>query len=506
MKLSKISVPVATALLCAVATFTSVRAQEVANTDLHERVTRLSEALAAAEAQVQESQRQIDALRRQLDGLQAQLASARPPAEVQPQAADLAAQVEEIREEQQVHQSEIATHEQTKVESASKFPVHLSGLVLFNAFGNTSAVDWAATPSLAENGPGSTGFAIRQSVLGLQATGPHLGAAESFADAFIDFDGQPQSNSTNYSGVFYLHNSLVRLRTAHAGLRWPHSQIWAGLDRSILEPDVPTSLTATSTPPLAWSGNLWMWNPQIGASHEFSLNSSEAVQIQAALIDVQDALLPPIATSATTLRSLYSPLSEQSRSPGFQGRLAFVNSMTAEHRSHIGVGGYIAPHLLPDGSRYSAWAATLDGQLQLRGRVEITANGYRGAALAGLGAGAYKDFAYTPDRDSPGNYYYRPLDDSGGWIQLKQRASGRFEFNAAFGIDNVFASELRRYPIPGSTPYQTLARNRTATANIIVSPSSYMSLSLEYRHIMSSPVASKTLTSDIFGLAAGYRF
>lgn len=504
MKRSPIDPPLSLVLLVGCVTFIPARAQTVAAHDLSAQVQQLNQEVAKAQAQIQESQRQLDAMRQQLAALQAQVAAAAPSAEqpTAPQQAELDA----LLEHQQVQQSEIATHEQSKVESASKFPVRVSGLVLFNAFGNTAAVDWAATPSLAEGGSGSTGLAIRQSILGLDAIGPHLWGAQSFADAHIDFDGQPQSNSSNYSGVFYLHNAILRLRTAHAGLRWTHSELWAGLDRPILSPDMPASLAATSTPPLAWSGNLWAWNPQVAAQHDVEFSNGRALRLQAALIDVQDGLLPPLATSQSTVRSLYTSFSEQSRSPGFEGRFALLGSLSAEHTSHVGAGAYVAPHLLPDGSRYNAWAVTLDAQMQLPGHFQLTGNAYRGAALSGLGAGAYKDFAYSLDRDHPGSYYYRPLDDVGGWAQLTQRPSSRLEFNTAFGIDNVFASELHQYPIPGTTAYQTLARNRTVTANIIASPSAYISLSFEYRHIMSSPIASPTLASDIFGLAAGYRF
>ena len=63
--------------------------------------------------------------------------------------ARLNADVENIREHQEVQQSEIATHQQDKVESASKFPVKLTGLILMNTFVNTAAVD---IPPVADDG------------------------------------------------------------------------------------------------------------------------------------------------------------------------------------------------------------------------------------------------------------------------------------------------------------------------------------------------------------------
>jgi hypothetical protein len=89
---------------------------------------------------------------------------------------------------------------------------------------------------------------------------------------------------------------------------------------------------------------------------------------------------------------------------------------------------------------------------------------------------------------------------------LKERLSERLELNAAFGIDNVFADELRFYASSVAIPYQNLARNRTYTGNVIYSPSAYLQFSLEYRHLESSPVLGLPADSNIIGLGAGYKF
>ncbi len=105
----------------------------------------------------------------------------------------------------------------------------------------------------------------------------------------------------------------------------------------------------------------------------------------------------------------------------------------------------------------------------LPARLEFSGSAYRGLGLGGLGAGGYKDFVYRIDPDTNG-YYVRPLDDVGGWAQLKEKLTERVELNAAFGMDNVVAGQLRRYAVPGGTVYQNLARNRTYTGNVIYSP------------------------------------
>ena len=140
---------------------------------------------------------------------------------------------------------------------------------------------------------------------------------------------------------------------------------------------------------------------------------------------------------------------------------------------HVGVGGYFAEHDSALGRNYDSWASTLDARLSLGSHLELTGNFYRGAALGGLGAGGYKDFVYSPNMIS-GGYYFRPLDDVGGWAQLKAKATERLELNAAYGMDNVFAGQLRRYYVSGGSIIQNLARNRTFTGNVIYSPSAYL--------------------------------
>jgi len=128
---------------------------------------------------------------------------------------------------------------------------------------------------------------------------------------------------------------------------------------------------------------------------------------------------------------------------------------------------------------------------------------YRGQALGGLGAGAYKDSVYSV---YDGETYFRTLDDMGGWMQAKQKINQRLEFNEAFGIDDVPAYQLRPYAIAGPSSYYDLARNRTFTSNVIFRPSAYLVYSIEYRRIESSYVNSPTAWSDVIGIAAGYRF
>lgn len=467
-----------------------------------QQIQQLTLAVANAQAQLEASQKQIRDLQRQLSALEERFAidtGAKTPPEV-PASTPVAAgdanvprQIDALREQQAMQQSQIATHEQIKVESESKYPVKITGLILLNGFVNTKATDVIQAPTVVVEGAGSTGASVRQTVLGLDARGPHLFGATSRADLRVDFFGGASSQG-GYSSA----GGVLRLRTAHAAMDWKNTEAFVELDRPIVNPNSPTSLTAVATPALAWSGNLWSWNPQIGINQNLTISPSARIKLQAALIDVADPTIPGGTNKAN------ASLAERSRWPGSEARVALAG-VKDDEGPEFGVGGYFSPHRTSGGARFNAWAGTIDYRLPMPARFELSGSFYRGQALGGLGGGGYKDYIYSSEGSS---YSIHALDDVGGWAQLKERAGERLEFNAAFGIDNVFASELRSYyyDLPGSLSYQSLARNRTFFSNVIYSPSAYLLFSLEYRRIQSSPIMGSSENGNVWGLAAGYKF
>jgi hypothetical protein len=487
-------------LFCALSVCLSscvARAQE----DVADKVRQLTEAMSRVQAQLDQSQRQLEEMRHQLSALQGETGKAtdRTPSQTaESDAVKLATEVEDLRERQSLQEAQIAVQEQTKVESESRFPVKVSGLVLMNGFVNTRAVDMAATPTLAVPGAGGTGLSVRQTIMGLDMRGPHLFGARSHGDLRVDFDGTtPAMNG--YAGGNGI--GLVRLRTAHAALDWENTEAFFSMDRPIVSPNVPDSLTAVAEPPLAWSGDLWSWTPQFGVTQDVSIGSVSKVRAQAAVIDIADA---PYTSSLATANGLMLTQStaEASRWPGAETRIAFLGGQS-ETGLEFGVGGIFAPHRSIGGKQFDTWAGTVDYRLPLPARMQLSGGFYRGQALGGLGGGEYKDYVVRADGN---DYYFRTLDAVGGWTQWKQKLSQKLEFNEALGTDTVPAGELRSYAGAATQVYQNTARNRTATGNVIFSPSAYLLFSLEYRRIESSPVNGSTSASDVIGVAAGYKF
>jgi hypothetical protein len=468
----------------------SVPSEEAKDTPQQE-LHRLEQAVSNAQAQVEASQRQLIELQKSLLSLEMRLAKdGRPVPTEAPQVATTPvppppAQDDDIHERQAMQESQIATLDQAKVGSESKYPVTISGLVLMNSFINTSQVDMAAVPAVAIPGAGSTGASLRQTVLGIDARGPTLAGAASHADVRVDFFGSAAAQS--YADV----GGIMRLRTAHASLDWAKSRAFVEIDRPIFSPNIPTSLVSVAEPALSWSGNLWTWLPQLGVSHTIDLGKSMHVSMEAALMDVPDS---PAALPTTSTVSQ----GERSRWPGSELHFSLFGKNDGTGAA-VGVGGYFSPHTTSLGTKYDAWAGTLDLRLPLPKNLQLTGSFYRGLALGGLGGGAYKDYIYLAQGSMP-------LDDVGGWAQLKKRVGPRLEFNGAYGIDNSFASEIREYVGTYPTNYLGLARNQTFFANTIYSPSAYLMFSLEFKHIWSAPITGPTANSNIIGIAAGYKF
>src|SRR5215475_7449722 len=121
------------------------------NRELQDTRSQLSDSL----QQIKELQQSLDELRSQVNGKQETKVKSDEPtsAEADQNVAFLAAKVNEMH--------------QDKVESAGKYPVKLSGLVLFNAYTNRGSLDIQDLPNLAfPNFPGSpngsTGMTLRQ--------------------------------------------------------------------------------------------------------------------------------------------------------------------------------------------------------------------------------------------------------------------------------------------------------------------------------------------------------
>jgi regulator of replication initiation timing len=460
---------------------------------MEQRMDQLMNALDSMRHQLDQSQHEMEQMRAELQELRAQLAESHAGEEPAPAAAALQASVQQLQEQTDVLHAEVKQHDQTKLESVSKYPVRISGMLLFTSFLNSGNVDNIDLPIIAEpryaNQPvGSLGATARQTILGIEATGPSLWGARSSADISVDFFG----------GIAYADYStsagLLRMRTARANLDWSHRSLAAVLDSPLVSPLQPTSFLSVGEPALAWSGNLWTWSPQIEFKDN-SLLSNRKLGIEAGLIDVPAPGPPP----SNALR-VAGP-SEQSMQPGYETRLS--SALPFEDRTiEIGAGGYYSRQAYEDGHHLDAWAGTVDWRIPFTRRLELSGEFYRGRGIGGLGGGAFKD--YVPFADDT---IQRGLNAEGGWGQFKVKMTRSLEANFAIGEDNAFAGDLRGSDLEfEKNDYLNLARNRTGFANVIFRPKTYLLFSAEYRNIYTWPIAGQSNSNQSLGLAAGYLF
>ena len=457
--------------------------------ELERHVDQMAARIDSLRQELADSRNEIDAMRTELQELRREV-SEKNRGEAEAGAASLRSSVEQLRENSEVLEAEVKQEDQTKVETASKFPVRISGSVLFTSLFNSGTTDNIDVPVVAlgpepDTPQGSLSATARQTILALDASGPHMGNASTSATLSVDFFG-----GTSY-GYTTTAAGLLRLRTAHATVAWPGSALTVAFDRPILSPREPTSWITLGEPALAWSGNLWTWSPQL----EYSRNLPHGWTGQVALID-------PAAPGTPNATGLRAPdPAEQSRQPGYEAHLGNVVEF-AGRTIEWGAGGYYSRQNYSYDQRLDAWAATADWKLEPAPQMEISGAFYRGRGIGGLGGGAFKDYVLYD------NYTQLDgLDDEGGWGQVKWRFSPTVEANVAVGEDNAFAGELQDsdYAI-NQNAYQNLARNLTAYGNVVYRPRTYLLFSAEYRQIRSWPVAGPANDHHILGVAAGYLF
>ena len=198
------------------------------------------------------------------------------------QTASLEERVASLEESTQLVNSKVDDQYQTKVESASKYRVRLSGIVLlnlFNSHGDTDNLDFPSFVRGPSTGTGSFGATMRQSEIGLEVFGPTLAGAKTSATLQADLAGGLPST---WNGVDF---GVVRLRTASMRMDWKDTSIVAGQDSAFFSPLSPTSFASLAVPALNYAGNLWAWTPQVRVEHRFELAGEQSILLQGGILD-----------------------------------------------------------------------------------------------------------------------------------------------------------------------------------------------------------------------------
>ena len=468
--------------------------------ELKDMVMQLQQQTVASRAEITRLREELEA--RQNGGpSQNAIVDEQSPAYGASTTAQLEQRLDSVEEQQQLLSGKIDDQYQTKVESASKYRVRLSGIVLFNMFGGSGSVDnqdvptWAEMPDPASTS-GSVGGTLRQSIIGLEAFGPDLWGAHSSANLNLDFGGGFPATT---NGVDF---GLVRLRTAAIRLDWKNTSVIAGQDQLFLSPLSPTSFASLIVPPLSYAGNLWAWTPQLRVEHRFALAGDSKVVVQGGFMDPLTGE-PPDGFNYIWYRSPNA--GEASRQPAYAAHVAYSHPLWGQSFT-IGAGGYYSRQNWGYGRIVNGWAGMMDINLPLGSRFALSSSFYRGAAIGGLGAALGRSVLFDGMPFNP-NTEVQPLNVVGGWGQLKFRATPKLEFNAAFGQDSPFAADVRYFGSQTASygpPYITA--NRGAFGNVIYRPRSDLLLSMEYRRLRTFNIYDTSYEAGQVNMSVGVLF
>jgi len=467
--------------------------------ELRQQVEDLRAAVAEIRSEASQYRAESEQLRKELESIRTTPSTTAPPAGTE-QATGPTTSVEQrlesLDETTQLLQNQLKTEYQTKVESASKYRVRLSGIVLFNLFGNSGSTDNMDVPTYAAPGSiyGSSstfGATLRQSQVGLEVFGPTLGGAKTSGQVQFDFGGGFPTNALD--GI---NTGIVRLRTASARLDWQNTSIVAGQDELFISPNSPTSFASLLTPSFGYSGNLWAWTPQLRIEHELWLKANQNVIFQAGILDN--------LTGEPSYGSHRQPQAgESSGHPAYAIRTGW-NAEVHNRPFGLGISGYYSPQHWGFGWNVKGWAVATDWKIPLTRQLELSGEFYRGKAVGGVGGAIGQSLVFSGDPSEPTSYF-RPLNSAGGWSQLKFSPTSRLEFNGVFGMDNPFSSDVHAFAAPVGPYGYVLAANRSGMANVIFRPKSDLLFSGEYRHLRTSQLVGYN-TADQINVMMGVLF
>lgn len=383
-----------------------------------------------------------------------------------------------LEEEYQLLSGKVDDQYQTKVESASKYRLRLSGIVLMNLVSNQGVVDSVDLPMVAYAKwggipDGSFGATLRQSEVGLEAFGPTVAGARTRAELQLDLAG-----GYGYPAVANgINSGLVRLRTGTMRMDWANTSVVVGQDAVFFSPSSPTSFASLAIPALSGAGNLWAWVPQIRVEHRVALGEESSLLFQGGILDPVTGETPVYAPGYYRLAGP----GEASRQPAYGSRIAWTRNVFGQPL-RLGVGGYYGRQDYSYGRTVDGWAGMADIELPLSRQLSLSGELYRGKALGGLYGGIGRSVLFSGD-PTVASTEVLGLNSVGGWAQLKFRPANKWEFNAAFGMDNPYASDLKYFQYSQAYGDPRLARNLGSFANFIYRPRSDLLFSAEYRRL-----------------------
>lgn len=386
--------------------------------------------------------------------------------------ANVAADVKQapaVEERVAVNENRIAEQAQTKVEASQRFPVTLTGTLLFNSFLNTSSP--ASSNYTLLTGPGRSGATLRQTLLGFRFTGPSLpGGGQVHGSLMMDFG----------SGYSEPGASWLRLRRGNISLDWENRSFSVGQDKPLISPYQPDSLAEVVVPPLSGAGNLWLWLPQARYEERLHLGANSGITAQIAAMQTDEKYQIVSGEDAYAL---------QAARPAVEGRLAFWHKTDDNRRIEIAPGFHVSTTRVAESSAKSR-LGSLDWKAVPWWKLELSGTVYRGQNAASLGA-LGNGFSILQ------NGTVRPVTTSGGWAQVSLPLTNRLNLHVFSGLEDDRGKDLAA---------DRLVRNFTYASNLMYRLGPNVMLSFEALHMRARLVSGAAQNQTHYDLALGYLF
>lgn len=338
----------------------------------------------------------------------------------------------------EVIQAQVAELAQVKVESASRFPVRVTGTILSNTVYNSGDANWLESPNIVgTTSGGSMTSTMRQSRLGFDVHSIAIGAWQAKGTLIVDFfGGTPGFVTGTVMG-------LPRLLYAFGRLERGGTAIQAGQDHGMLAPRDPTSVAAYAFPQFFRSGNLYLRAPQVRVEQRIGGWTARA------------GLIAPIAgdTPGSYVFAPAAGAGERSERPAIEGHVGYGRGTTdTAAEAQVGVSGHYG-WIKQAGQLIAASAGAVDFNLRA-GRV-----GFAGEAFL------------ADELDAYGSGVGQPGRAEGGWVEARLAAHRRVSFNGGASLD-------RR---PDGVGLAGRLRNTSAFGNVIWKLTPEVAASVEYK-------------------------
>jgi hypothetical protein len=378
-----------------------------------------------------------------------------------------------------VQQSRIDELSQTKVEASQKFPLSVTGMLLFNGFVNGRYNGNMGDPLVASLTPGAAtgGGTVRQTTLGLLFNGPatFLGGKVT-GSLYFDF----------YGGATSSLSQLARLRTADVTVDWGSTSLLVGQEKPLISPRDPDSLAQVGYAPLSGSGNLWLWQPQVRVEQRVSLGSDAGLTAQVGVFQTT-TLDTPSDPYAYGQPAAVGPT--ENSDPGAEARLMLWRRWSDSGRLEI-AGGFHVNRNHVAGFSIPSNIYSIDWFFRPINKIEFSGTYYHGRNAAVLGA-LQQGYMLLPG----GNWV--SVGGSGGWAQLRFPVTSRLAFDVYGGQeDDATADLLEGY----------VGKNQSYFANVMYRLAPNVMLSLEGGQVRTLYLAYGNRLNNHYDLGIAYLF